>query len=399
MRINTKYNNPSLATSADINSSQQPFFTPSRQFGRVKRIVLEETNLDFEIFGGPSAISGIRVYPLGSQLDENQIDELPFAKSFDLSVKTEPLVNEIVEIFQGPAQLSIPNTQIPTSLYYSRIVNVSNSYNHNVLPDATQELPEDLDLGNGVKEFENIGSLYPFPGDTLIQGRTGASLRVSGYNHPENVYSNEENNGKPFIILSTEDVPESGDTPSLRVESLNNPGSTVFLGTDHNIFLNSKYNFKETYRESPVLKDKYRPTNFNLYKGSQIGMNTGRITLQGNEDGVFLIGNTSVGAKGGSINLEGEQYVGINAPKIYLGSKAKTHTSRNSQPAVKGREFINWEKDLLRELRAVAIKFSTVATPMQAVAVLNQVGNSLIGKINTLEKNLNKTQSKKVFIE
>lgn len=396
MKINTKYNNPALYSSTIPDTSQPS--SVIRSFGRVKRIVLEETNPDYELFGKTDALYGVRVYPLGSQLDENEIDELPFAKNFDISLRTVPLLGEIVEIFSAPSQLSPPNTQIPTNLYYSRIINVYNSVNNGFLPDATQEIDEP-NLGEEVKELDNVGILYPFPGDTLIQGRTGGNIRISGYSHPKNVFSSEENNGKPFILLSTEDIPESREIPSPRVESLNNPGSTVFLGTDHNIFLNSTHRFKETYLENPEIKDKYKPTEFNLYRGSQIGMNTGRITLQGNEDGVFLIGNTSVGAKGGSINLEGKNYIGIDAPRIYLGGKAKTDTTRNNQPVVKGREFVDWEKDLLQELRSIALKLSTVVNPVQAVGVLNQIGNSLLPKLNILEKNLEKTQSKKVFVE
>lgn len=398
MKINTKYNNPNLFSDTSSRQNLQDSSTRPRSFGRVKRIVLEETNPDYETFGRTDALYGVRVYPLGSQLDENEIDELPFAKNFDLSLRTVPLLGEIVEIFSAPSQLSPPNTQIPTNLYYSRIINVYNSLNNGFLPDATQKI-EEPNLGEEVEELDSVGILYPFPGDTLIQGRTGGNIRISGYIHPKNVYSNEENNGKPFILLSTEDIPESREIPSPRVESLNNPGSTVFLGTDHNIFLNSTHKFKETYLENPEIKDKYKPTEFNLYRGSQIGMNTGRITLQGNEDGVFLIGNTSVGAKGGSINLEGKKYIGIDAPRIYLGRKAKTDTTRNNQPAVKGREFVDWEKDLLQELRSIALKLSTVVNPVQAVGVLNQIGNSLLPKLNILEKNLEKTQSKKVFVE
>jgi len=398
MRINTQYNNPALSTPSDVTRSQIPTSVSDRRYGRVKRITLDDNDPDYELFGRMDSLYGIRVYPLGSQLDEDEVDELPFARNFDLSIKTVPVLNEVVEIFSGPSELDPPNTQIGSNLYYSRIVNTSNNLNHNALPDATTVV-EEIDLGEDVTEQENKALLFPFPGDTIIQGRTGGSIRVSGYSHPKNQFSNEENNAKPFIIISSEDIQESEDIPQPRVESLNNLGSTLFLGTDHNIFLNSTYKFKETYKESPVIKDKYKPVDFNLYRGSQIGANSGRIVLQGNEDGVFLIGKESVGLSGNSVNIEGKEYLGFDAPKIYLGRKAKTRESRAQQPAVKGREFVNWEKDLLRELRLVALKLSTITNPAQAVAILSQTGNSLLTRLDRLEKNLERTQSKKVFIE
>lgn len=399
MKINTKYNNPSLIPSfSEKLQPTSPIQGSVRRYGRVKRIVLEETNPDYEIFGRTDALYGIRVYLLDSQLDENEIDELPFAKNFDLSLRTVPLLGEIVEVFSAPSQLSPTSTQISTNLYYSRIVNPYNSVNNGFLPDATQTI-EDPDLGEEVEELDDIGILFPFPGDTLIQGRTGGNIRISGYSHPKNVYSNGDNNGKPFIILSTEDVPKSEEIPSARVESLNNPGSTVFIGTNHNIFLNSTHKFKETYIENPEIRDNYKPVEFNLYRGSQIGMNTGRIVLQGNEDGVFLIGKKSVGGKGESINLEGTKYIGLDAPKIYIGQKSKIRDKKVNQPAIKGQELVDWEKDLLNELRSIARKFSTVSNPPQAVAVLSQVGNSLLGKINSLESRLERIKSKKVYIE
>lgn len=399
MKISTKYNNPSLVTSfTEKLRPRIPTQDSVRRYGRVKRIVLSDQDKDFKEFGKTDALYGIRVYPLGSQLNENNVDELPFAKNFDLSIRTLPLLGEIVEIFSAPSQLSPTDTQIPTNLYYSRIINVYNSVNNGVLPDATQTI-EDPDLGEEVEELDNIGILFPFPGDTLIQGRTGGNIRISGYKHPKNVYSNGENNGKPFIILSTEDRPESEEIPSARVESLNNPGSTVFIGTDHNIFLNTTHKFKETYLENPEIRDSYKPTEFNLYRGSQIGMNTGRIVLQGNEDGVFLIGRKSVGGKGQSINLEGTEYIGLDAPKIFIGKKAKSRDSRSNQPAIKGQELVDWEKDLLNELKNIARKFATVSSPPQAVAVLSQVGSSLLSKINSLESRLERIKSKKVYIE
>ena len=399
MKISTKYNNPSLIPSfSEKLQPNLPTRDSSKRYGRIKRIILSEQDKDFNEVGRTNGILAVRYYPIGSQLDEDNVDELPIAFPLNSGIKVAPVLNEIIQLVQGPRSNEVFSTQIGTKTYYTNLVNVYGNRNHNALPDATDKVV-DIDIGQEVEELSQTESLQPFPGDVIVEGRTGNSIRLSGYKHPDNPFTNDNNNSDPFLTLVCKKFKENTDLPGTYVESLNDENSCIFIGTNHNLFLNPTRALSKTYRTSPLIEDSYIPEKFNTFTGRQIGIKSGRVTLSGDLDGVFIIGEKTVGLSGNSVNIEGTSYVGVDANKIFLGEKSKIRGERVNQPAIRGQELVDWEKELLNELRSIARKFSTVSNPAQAVAVLSQVGNSLIGKLNSLESRLERIKSHKVYIE
>ena len=106
--------------------------------------------------------------------------------------------------------------------YYTRIVSVWNNPNHNAFPPT-----KDLDLGYEVEE-QRMSPLQPFYGDTIFEGRSGQTIRLSSEKHPKNIYTDNSNKGKPFIIISNGQVLEKGGN-NFTVEDINKDDSTIFI--------------------------------------------------------------------------------------------------------------------------------------------------------------------------
>lgn len=70
-----------------------------------------------------------------------------------------------------------------------------------------------------------IHKLRLYEGDTLFQGRFGQSIRLSGYNNPDNIFS-------PSITIRNGESPENRerDDDVLVEEDINGDGNIIFLG-------------------------------------------------------------------------------------------------------------------------------------------------------------------------
>lgn len=84
------------------------------------------------------------------------------------------------------------------------------------------------------------------------------------------------------------------------------------------------------------------------YKGNQIILSSDRVTIHSKSDGIFLFGKSTVGLSSvGTINLDCNEKVVINSPKIQLGNNA-------TQAVVLGNELVFLLNSLLIELQSMA---------------------------------------------
>lgn len=354
------------------------------QYGRVVEVVLDNAKEVLDKQGVQLPIGAITYYPVSVDSAEGTTIESAFP--LEGVFKTLPLPNEIVTLHPTP----VPNTQNNTSqktMYYGKVVNLWGSPNHNALPLAGYN-PDEI-LGPGVNELTDINPLFPFPGDTLIEGRQGQSIRIGGNKSQQNPLVDDSNNGKPYVLISNGQIPTENGVDHI-VEDINKDFNSIYLVSDHRIKLNAANSKRDSYDVVPIKSSEYI--------GNQAIVNGGRLFFNAKEDSIFLSAKESVGLNARTLNLDATEYFCVDSKKIYLGRKART--SLGNEPVVLGTQLQNWLETLLDTLENVGAAMTTAtAVSGGPVTDLMTTGPELKAVAKALKAQIKQFQSKKVFTE
>lgn len=275
--------NVSVASNQSIQSPK----TSTSDMGTVYHVVLDvdDTILDkLEIDESikPLFIGAIQVR---SSTQTTQSDEyLPLALPYNQSYKSLPLKNEVVKIinpsggglfYERIVKSSTPNvsneadtisgakildkSSAQTSSDYSRVQKTG-------ISRSTVDISANYDgYGDYFEENDNIKYLRLYEGDTLIESRFGQSIRFSGYNNPQNLFS-------PTVIIRNGENPQTlnGGNGISTEEDINTDGNIIFLGSGERLleYTLPVKNRKESFFNYP-----------NELKGNQILLNSDRIIL------------------------------------------------------------------------------------------------------------------------
>ena len=388
MRIQTSLTQISRQS---VDLSPRPSTQPV--YARVVSIVNSRQDPDYPQFGKVEALGGIRYRLLNSSTNEEDPQTLPFAYPAYSYLKQVPLLNEIVEIREG-ITYSLESATFPARTYYFPTANIWNNANHNALPDLNTDTTE-VNLGKDIPERDNLSSLQPFPGDVIIEGRLGNTLRFSGYTHPDNKVTTGDNNGDPFVVLKNSKQPSTNVLESY-VEDVNRDDSLVYLTSNHLIPLTPLYPSKKSFLTTNKVSYDYTPSEENKYKGKQLLGKSDRIVLQAKTDSILLSARQATSIAAQSVNLDATQYIALESPKIFLGSKAKTE---QDQPVLRGTDTTEWLEELIDALLKVSSDLSRITDPYSGVAVLQKIAITLPPTLNRLKSELSSLRSKKVFTE
>tara|TARA_B100002019_G_scaffold292689_1_gene316692 strand:+ start:461 stop:1744 length:1284 start_codon:yes stop_codon:yes gene_type:complete len=314
-------------------------------YGRVTDICLDE-NSPLYIDGSYSNIGSISF-----DFVETSINSSNLAKPLNPFLKTYPLINEIVVILEAPdddAQ-SRPESK---SYYYLSVTNIWNNPEFNALPNTIQNqlnrnreeiegLSNELDpngsSGGNFIETGNTKNLKSFPGDIIMQGRTGNSIRLGSTqflndNSLPNTYSSNKLTGNPILIL------RNGQTIS---ENIQNPRAN-FFDTVENINLDPSSFYLTTNQIIPLRSlafntDNYitnAPTSLNAFENPQAIISSDRIVFSAKKDSIILDADKSVSINSnGSLNLSTSVTI-VDSSIILLGNK------KANSPVVKGDQLI-----------------------------------------------------------
>lgn len=358
-------------------------------FGRVVDIVTDAFHPKYEDYGSSQSINGVFYRPLGGAKVEDEENQLRFAFCSDVNIKRVPLKGEIVEIINLPSERRSSGPGA-TKSYWTRIVPLWNHPHHNAYPDTTQfeDQESEADLGEYFEESDKVNPLQLFPGDISIEGRHGQSIRFTGTKYDSNEWIDNSNNGQPLTIIRNGQA-EAGSGDESVLEDINEDKSSIYLTSDHTIELEQANEKREAWSEEPEKADKF--------KGPQILLNSGRLYFNAYDEHALISAKEGIGLNSKTISLDGEEYVGLDAKKIYLGVEA---LKREHEPVLKGQTTTDWLDDFISQFETLTKGIATAPpAPPAFVAKCIAVANSIVPIIPILKNQLPNLHSKKVYTE
>ena len=377
--------------------------------GRIISIVLDESHPRFQEFGEWNGLGTIEFDLVDSPTPPNQL--YPVAKPLDPSVKSFPLINEIVYI------LALPNTNIgefasTKTNYYINTIGIWNHPHHNAFPQNSNILPPsqqkdyvqtelgsvrrvtdqstEIFLGRTFVERGNIHPLLPFEGDKIIEGRWGNSIRLgSTVKNTPNTWSSIGENGDPITIIRNGQGNQTDEGWIPTIEDINNDDTSIYFTSTQKIPLEaSSINDYFSYKSNP-------PIQPNEYAGRQIILNSGRLVFNTTEDHLLLSSIKSINLNAvESINFDTIGPVVLQAGEVYLGSKSATES------VLLGNSTIDLLRTLLIQLAdltntlslQIGVPPNAPLAPTNTVAALTTATiNNVINQLEGLKSNSVKT--------
>lgn len=353
---------------------------------RVKDVILDDSHPEYEKYGKVESIGVIKYAPINKNVDTSNVESLPPAFPLHQTIKTCPLVNELVFIVKGVRG----DKKDAKTTYYLSPLSIFNDTNFNASYDTLDN--SDLTPGYEFPVNPEKRPLYPFHGDVILQGRHGQSIRLTGARSFNNPFTNLSNEGSPLTILTNGHQDTS--TRELYVEDINKDDTSIYLASDHTIPLEQ-------------IRDKYagavnRPVLAKNYKGAQVIVNSGRLYFNAYDDDILFSSQNNFGITSRQVSIDGVDSIGLDAKKIYLGEKALRF---ELQPVLLGNQTELFLDVLLSALGSLADALKSARTVDQkAIPRLNVNGYTLEATIKGLQNQINPNgnsllKSKKVFTE
>jgi len=376
-----------------LGSKSPSNFRPdiSVKLGRVYDIVLDESHPDYKFH---KTIGAIRYNVFDDDTFKENAQNLYTAFPYDSTVRTLPLKGEVVEILGGPKDEE-DRTDSEYKTYYGRVVSGWNAVNHNSLPQGDTEEKVETDLGEDIQELR-VNQLYPNQGDILIDGRTGNSIRLGGYKGTKSLIADKSSDTNPYIIINNGRI-NKPDTLLPVSEDINKDLSSIYIVSDHLVPLEQSRKKLTSNVEKTINTDKY--------KGNQIILNSGRLVFNSKEEDIILTSKESLTISSKDVNIDGEDYISIDAKKIYLGENAMIADTQQGtpEPVVLGHQLDDFLSQLLDELNRLANSFDKLAAPGNVVPIMKSASMSLKSRVNSLRGFLkdsgpSRIKSDKVFV-
>ena len=380
---------------------------------RVVDVVMDEAHPFFKNYGD---IGAIRYRLLESSGKESDLRSLDIAYPIDRNICSFPLAGEVVQLFIGPKAQDVVDVADTPKVYYGSSIAICDPHDEHAHPDPRVK-EGDPNPGPGFVERGDVYPLLPFMGDTIIEGRHGQSIRMTGARGNQQFLVNDENNGKPLtIIRNGQEAPSEseslgsavglsyleadGYTP--KVEDVNKDLTSIYLTSDHIIPLIPASDEKRSFLN-------LGPLDTDLYRGAQAIIQSGRIVLNARDESILLASKEHISLSSNDTHIDASERVVIDAPKIFLGTtayklrKAPRREGPNEdmqQPAVLGGVA---EQVLLDILEALKELIEAMSTPIDAeiwvpgVILAAESVKALVEGTET--RVVTELKSKKVFIE
>jgi len=307
--------NYNLNTVAQSNAQGTLGSTRERIPVRVVDTILDNKHPEYR---DSNDIGAIKYRTISRDYDEERKEDLPKAYPLNTTYRVYPVKNEIVLIEIAPG----PDNEREVKAYYSQIVGIWDNPHHNAFPDLNIYDGE-LDLGENFIEDGSIAPRTPRDGDTIIEGRRGQSIRLTG-------------NGTDTIITSGQSP--SGSNQITVDENINSDPASIYM-TSERVPLSAASSDYNSYTD-------YIPVSPETYSGNQIVLNSGRLVLNSRADHILLSSNLT-------ISFNAIRGFNFDTPTNFIvdaGTSIRFGSSTADHPLLKGDDTVEVLKELLDTL-------------------------------------------------
>ena len=363
---------------------------------RVIDIILDKDHPDYFKYGGPSAMGAIKYRTFGAHNDDSPSGTeiaTGIAYPLDINKKTVPLKNEIVLLQKGPDQ-NIDESAPSGKMFYSTVLALWNNPHHGAYPENTDT--PDVDLGKGIDEESTINPLQLIPGDMTLEGRLGQSIRFSGGVSELSPWSDDSNRNKPLIVISNGQI-KTAEGFSPIFENINEDASSIYFTSNHTIPLVLANDKRNSYDNIPDLPSSY--------KGAQLLFNSDRVTINSKLSDTLISSAESVGINANTVNIDGSDYLCLDAEKMYFGELARINEGAAKQPMVLGHRMEQFLIDVLDQVISLASAVGSAKTIKgDTIPAANKEGSVVANVLKQKRNDLNPKgssllKSKKSFVE
>jgi len=254
--------------------------------------------------------------------------DLPLALPLNQNYTSLPLKNENVKILNSTSggyfyerivKTNTPNVSTNSSTIQDKQIKYESSQNKgsgyssiSKTGISRSNLDSEAETGGYGDYFERNDSIHYlklYEGDTLIQSRFGQSIRFSGYNNPDNIFS-------PNITIRNGENPETLSNQDLlsTEESINNDGNIIFLGSGDRL-LNYSLPIENEYESFFNYPSELR--------GNQILLNSDRIILSAKTAEMIGVAKKDIGfITDGQFSIDATQGINITTDNhIFVDTK------------------------------------------------------------------------------
>lgn len=266
-------------------------------------------------------------------------------------IKSVPLKGEVVLIVPGPDAVMLGKNK--SKDYYMPALNMWNHPQHGAT--AIDGAPA---LDQHFKETPDLNPMFPFPGDVVLEGRKGQSIRFSE-NLPGTPWSSTSKNNPTIAIVSGQYSPV--EEPSFILEDINKDASSIYLLGNQSVPLEVNKSWKRGHLKSSY-PDSLLPIDGYNYTGDQIVVNSGRLYLNAKTEHILLSANKIVGLLGDRVHLDAEQAIHFDAPVLRLTGESLD--PKLNQRAIKGDDLV---EELTRLYKRIDELTSTLGIALTAL--------------------------------
>ena len=341
--------------------------------------VVQTSNEDPEL-----PIGAVKFRIIGTSVNTVSDYALPYFQS----IKSIPLIDEYVMILTGIGE----SANLKRS-YYLPAVNIWNHPQHGGLG------ANDSNPNLGVfQEAQDINPMYPFPGDLLLEGRKGQSIRFS--ESSKQTPWKSDTSHSPVIIISSGQIKTQEGYTNIQ-EDINEDPASMYLASHNQLPLrvDQKWvKFENGERYSSYLPGN-EPLEASSYLGNQIVLNSGRIYINSNKEHILLSATDKIGLLGKTVNIDADKTITFEAPTINLTGHSLDPLK--VQSAIRGTDLSNELIELYKHLSTLSLTLQTVLSTLNvptdtAAELFTFVNSGLIVQPGEVESRLKKLLSKKV---
>ena len=361
-------------------------------------------DLEIDELAKPKYIGAIE-FRLNSNVNQSD-DSLTIAFPKDNNNISLPTVNEVVRItnsegggflYQRTTTSASPNTnasdtEIKLKAKKESGGNTNKASDYNMVQSTginrSEGSPDSTDfskLGSYFESQSDIHKLKLYEGDNIIESRFGQSIRFSGYNNADNVFS-------PNIIIRNGENGESlnaGEGKSTE-EDINKDGGIICLSSGERLldYTLPVENKKESFFNYP-----------NEIRGNQILLNSDRLIFSARTSEMIFASKGDIGfITDGQFSIDATQGINITTDNhIFVDTKNRDinfnigngtialGTNGELEAAVKGETL----KDLLYDFMVIVAQqiFVTPAGPTAPGPTNNPQINALVTRLNDILSN------------